>query len=297
MKTCPNPNCKRDNPSSAQFCMSCGTAFVEEENKTQQNPLRIELDEIKNEIKQLKLSFAELRDKPDNSEKETESEQLTKQIEERDETIKTLSGQIDEQKNELSNLNNQLEEEKKKKKGAKGKWGWIFVILWVVSSVFVYVFWDWYTWQKNTVEYLDNTVDELRKSNRTLEKDNNDLREKYDVLSTKYPIIITNVRFERIEDTTNREKRPENTKRQNTTKKVLRISYEGFVDAEVNLQYIWYRNGDYYNSFSGTLPVKTGNHYYDLYRREAIMDNWPYGDYRLEIWCNQVELASKSFYR
>lgn len=295
MRIC--PKCGIETASTANFCLNCGMAFVEEKPQSQDDLFRKELDEVKETIEQLKKTLAALQEKVENTESESEKEQLIKQIDECNKTIKTLLGQIDDQKNEIFTLTNQLEKERKKKKG--GKWGWIFVWLSLVFAFSTIKFWDCYTWEKNRCNRLRDTITELQSKYDTLQMVCGELQGNYDTLRVKYPMIIKSVEIvyntETLKlDSAHTIKQKPNPKKSHN--KVLRISYEGYVDSEVNLLFKWYRNGDCYYSFSETQNIKTGNHVLDIYRRNGIMkDSWPDGSYRLEIWSNGAALAYKSF--
>lgn len=63
MKIC--PQCKHENPSAAKFCMFCSTAFDEEENLSEKDPLRQELDEANSSIALLKQTVSNLQSRLD----------------------------------------------------------------------------------------------------------------------------------------------------------------------------------------------------------------------------------------
>lgn len=189
MKVC--SNCKYENPSTAKFCMACGSLFVEEGPKSETNILKKELDEVKKEIEQLKSSMSEIGRNTEKVDDNDEVLLLRKQIEDGEETIKDLSGLVDKQKNEISNLTNQLKDEVKKKKN--GKWGWLFVALWVVSAFFVFLFWNWYKYENNRGDYLRDAKYDLQKKNDSLQKVFYALQNDYDTLSSKYPMIINKI--------------------------------------------------------------------------------------------------------
>jgi len=61
-KNCINPRCEKEIPSSATFCLFCGTQQVENENLSEEEKQRIEIKEMQETIQLLKnaLSNAQL---------------------------------------------------------------------------------------------------------------------------------------------------------------------------------------------------------------------------------------------
>jgi len=182
-----------------------------------------------------------------------------------------LSGQIETRKNEVSNLTKQLEGERKKKKG--GKWGWIFVLLWLVFAFGVYWYWDCYDNEKNRVYCLRDTIYELEKQNKAL--------------AEKYPLIIKSV------DVVNSNQVEGKSRRSGKT---LKVSYEGYSDAKTKLLFKLYRSGEYFHSFAEIYTINKGNHILEINLKNGFLGNsWPNGNYQIEIWYGDVALASKSF--
>ena len=269
MKEC--PKCKFENPSTAKYCMDCGELFDGEVPKTEQDSLRKELDEVKETIEQLKKSIVVLQENNDNDGNDVEVMQLRQQIETNYKTIKELSGQIETQKKEVSNLTKQLDGERKKKKG--GKWGWIFVLLWLVFAFGVYWYWDCYDNEKNRVYCLRDTIYELEKQNKAL--------------AEKYPLIIKSV------DVVNSNQVEGKSRRSGKT---LKVSYEGYSDAKTKLLFKLYRSGEYFHSFAEIYTINKGNHILEINLKNGFLGNsWPNGNYQIEIWYGDVALASKSF--
>ena len=56
-KTCPNSKCNKENPSSANFCMFCGTAFVSGEELPIEDKLQKKLLDAEKEIERLNKSL------------------------------------------------------------------------------------------------------------------------------------------------------------------------------------------------------------------------------------------------
>lgn len=133
MKVC--PNCNKENPSAANYCMFCRTPLFKQENKPQDNLLKKERDVVMEITEQLKKSMAELQEKLDNAEINDKTiNQLQKQISIRDNTINTLLSQINEQKKESSNLTGQPKKKQNKQKRVKW-WWWIFISLWLIVAL------------------------------------------------------------------------------------------------------------------------------------------------------------------
>lgn len=265
-------NCKRENPSAAKYCMSCGTLLAEEEHLLEASLFRKELDEVKETIELMKKSLAALEGKTDSVEDDNaEIQQLKDQIGARDNTIKTMSNQIETQKNEISNLTKQLEGEKKKKKG--GKWGWVFVVLWLAFAFGVYWYWDCYNYEKSRANWLRETKYELEKQNKAL--------------AEKYPLIIKSV------DIVN-SNQVEGKSRRNG--KTLKVTYEGYSDAKTKLLFKLYRYGEYFHSFAEIYNINKGNHILEINLKNGVLgSSWPNGNYQIEIWYGDVALASKNF--
>lgn len=299
MKVC--PKCKLENPSSAKYCMACGALFVGEVSKTDQDSLREELDEIKETIEQLKKSVSALQEKNVHTENDDKIQQFENEKESDDETIKALSSQIDEDKNEISNLTKQLENERKKKKS--GKWGWIFVSLWVVSLCCVYVFWDCYTCEKSKCDNyrgnnakLEVEIDTLQRAYNALQNDYDTLSADFDLLSTKYPMSINKVEIASVYKNGSIGVYGKDIRCCDFLKP--RISYEGYVDKEIKLTVKWYRCGNnYITSHSESHIVHKGKQVLELDQQKGFQyERWPQGWYEVKIWCNGIMLASDEFY-
>lgn len=289
MKVC--SHCKHENPSAAKFCMACGTLFIEEEPKKDSDILKKELDEVKKEIEQLKISMNEVSCNTEQTDDNAEDLLLQKQIEDSNETIKKLSVQIDKQKNKITYLTKQLEEEKEIKKS--GKWGWIFVSLWLISAIVSFWYWDCYVKQKSMYNHLRDNFAELQKNHDTLQKAYSDLQNSHVSLVAKYPMIVKSVE---IVNTDLDKWKGENKRKREYYRQTLQVSYDGLVDAEIQILFRWYRDDNYYCSFTETQSVKTGNQVMEIYQQDKIMNNkWPIGTYRIEIWSNGVELGAREF--
>jgi len=299
MKEC--PKCKFENPSTAKYCMDCGELFDGEVPKTEQDSLRKELDEVKETIEQLKKSIVVLQENNDNDGNDVEVMQLRQQIETNYKTIKELSGQIETQKKEVSNLTKQLDGERKKKKG--GKWGWIFVLLWLVFAFGVYWYWDCYTYEKSKCDnYRGNNaelkviIDTLQRAYNALQNDYDTLSTDYAILSTKYPMSINKVEIASVYKNGSIGVYGKDISCCDFLKP--RISYEGYVDKEIKLTVKWYRYSDnYITSHSESHIIQKGKHVLELDQQKGVnYDRWPQGWYEIKIWCNGMMLASNEFY-
>ena len=76
------PNCEKENPSAANYCMFCNTQLVEEEQLSEEDKLRKQLAEQKEQMELLKRN------------KELEEEKLKKELQEKEKKLKETPKQV-----------------------------------------------------------------------------------------------------------------------------------------------------------------------------------------------------------
>lgn len=160
MKVC--QKCEKENPSSANFCLSCGKSLTTNTDNKESNA---------NEFKKLKIYDDPIYEESVNQ-------------------INTLKSLSDSLKNELEELkvnqkkeiiakDEQLKELIKKsienKRVSNGNWGWIFVILFVASLLLVYNFYSKYQENQNIISELNIDKEKRKNDNLNVERIQSDL--------------------------------------------------------------------------------------------------------------------------
>ena len=121
------PNCEKESPSAANFCMFCNTQFVEEEQMSEEDKLRKELSDANEVISLQKKHLQTLEDQV----KKHENVKLLAQSQIAAEK-KKCEQIIAEKNSQIVTLTLQVEEGKKH--NSKSSWGWIFLVLCVILS-------------------------------------------------------------------------------------------------------------------------------------------------------------------
>lgn len=312
MKVC--PNCEHENPSSANHCMVCGTLLVDEEQLPEEVRLKKELAEANETIELLKKSLTAIQKKLENTENDDEAQQLKDQIEGYKETIESLQERIDAQKSEITNLTNQLENERKKK---GGKWGWVFVVLFLAAAITAYMIWDdrqylsWY--YSDQIISLKNEVSSLRQEKEDGNSQMNDLRTKYNSLETKYnelknhyPLIIDDIQIANTYYDGEIETDYDGYIYSGRTMYLKpKLTYRGYVDSPKTLKIKWINPDGSLRSGTSSPTGFSQSAEYSIYEGKQTlllfgwggtnMGHWGAGTYRIEIWYGSVMLKSKSF--
>lgn len=313
MKVC--PNCEHENPSTANHCMVCGTLLVDEEQLPEEVRLKKELAEANETIELLKKSLTALQEKLENTENNDEVQPLKNQIEDCNETIESLQGQVDAQKSEISNITNQLENEKKKKKG--GKWGWLFVLLFLAAAIATYIIWDekqsqeWYF--SDQINRFKDEVSSLRqeKENGSVELNNlqtryDGLEAKYNELKNHYPLIIDDIQIANTYYGGEIETDYGGSIYSSRTMYLRpKLSYKGYVDSPQTLKVKWIKPDGFLSTGSSSPPGFSQTVECSVYEGKqtlilsgwggADMGHWGAGTYRIEIWYGSIMLKSKDF--
>ena len=156
------PQCKKENPSSAKYCMHCPTQLVSDEELSTEDKLQKELKDA-NEI--ISLQTKHLQTLENQLKKHDDDAKLLAQSQIAAEKEK-YEQQIAEKNNQNENLILQLEEEKKR--NSKSNWGWIFLVLFVILLfLFVKVYSD--KENKNSrISELEYKIEQLENNNKEL---------------------------------------------------------------------------------------------------------------------------------
>lgn len=312
MKTC--PNCEHENPSSANHCMVCGALLVDEEQIPEEVRLKRELAGANETIELLKKSLATLQEKLESSGFDFDTQQLRDQLETSNGTIESLTGRIDSQNSEISNLKNQLSNARKKK---GGKWGFIFIVLFVAASIIAYMIWD----EKQSLARRDS--EQIRELNNRIaslkrEKDDgiselDDLKSSYNSLVTEfdelkscYPLVISDIQIANVDSDGDIETDFGDYLYSGRTMYLKpQISYKGYAAVARTLKTKWIKP-DGSLSVGASSPIGfSQSAEYSIYEGNQVlvlsgwggadMGHWEAGSYRIEVWCGDVMLKSKTF--
>lgn len=286
--------------------MVCGTMLVDEEQIPEEVRLKRELAGANETIELLKRSLTTLQEKLENSCVGVDAQQLKEQLETSNGTIESLSGQIASQKGEISNLKNQLLIAGKKK---GGKWGFIFVVLFMVAAITAYTIWD----EKQSlarrdseqIKELGNRIASLREEKENDISELNDLQTRYNELEAKfdelkrlYPLIIEDVKIANVYNDGEIETDYGNSLYSSRTMYLKpKISYIGCASAAKTFKVKWIKP-------DGSISISPSAEYYVFEGRQELaltgwggsdMGHWNAGTYQIEIWCGDVALKSKTF--
>lgn len=158
MKTC--PKCKHENPSAARHCMYCGELLDDEENLTENDSLKKELEETNRSIASLKQSFLALQSQMNNSNNSVEINRLVKQIEDNNKAVLSLQKEIETKGDEIAGINAQLITEKNRNKRNKQCCFLLLALLAIVGVFFII--------QSDKLKHKNLSIDNLREKNVVL---------------------------------------------------------------------------------------------------------------------------------
>ena len=132
------PNCEKENPSVANYCMFCNTQLVEEEQLSEEDKLRKELSDANEIILLQKKHLQTLEDsqlKTQDDAKFLAQSQIVEKKEEYEQKIAKENIQYDKPISQLEDV---------KKNESKSNWGWISLVLCVffLLVLFVIVYFD-----------------------------------------------------------------------------------------------------------------------------------------------------------
>lgn len=298
MKTC--PNCNQDNPSKARFCTNCGHS-LDEERLPEELLLRNELSEAKDTIKVLKESLGQ-------------AQQHKKLAEEYKQTIKTLQHEISEKDNNiitLSNTINGLDQSLTQTKNKRGKWGWIFVCLFVLVCLVLGSQLN----KNNNLESHNNVLSEnlavLNKKIQASQEKNTsistelesktlqlqEVTNKYKKLQRIHPVIIKNIDIAFVDGYNEIITDYGYTLYSRNAKFIQpKITYTSTENQSVAFKCKLYFNNKWNNTWNSNRTVSEGENVLTLTKcgRDTYY-NWGTGSYTLEIWVGDVCLKSKNF--
>lgn len=314
MRIC--PKCEEENPSSANHCMFCGALLIEEEQLPVEVVLRKELDEANETIELLKKSLAAIQEMSE-TDNVAEIQMLNDQIENCNGTINALSDRVESQNHTISELNSQLEEEKKKK---GGRWGIIFVLLFIISSILALVNYnDRENYQSLYYDYesryrrLETENADLRKEKESgsselsaLKTKYNELENKHKELANQYPLIIDNIMIGNVYRGGAVETDYGNTLYSSHMMFFSpKLVYRGYADGTKTLKVKWFKpDGSLSYSASSPSGFSQSTDCYIYQGSQTVVlgswgnDNmgfWPSGSYRIEVWYGNLMLKSKTF--
>lgn len=300
MKTC--PRCETENPSKANFCIKCGAALGEA-ILSEDIRLRKDLEAAMATIEVLKKSLASAQKK---LEEVGDGEQ-----------IQSLKDVIDEKNKEVKNLKKKVSELTEALKIAnvpKGRWGWIFVILFLVAvGGGVYLLGD-NSYLRDQLTDLQNSNASVNTINSELQRELEDMRlqlsetnQKLNEIVSIYPLIITDIEIANTYQGGDIETDYGNTLYSYRTMYLKpRIKYIGLLDKNLNFKIKWYdtegklktgSSSPFGYSLSSSQNVYVGDDNELLLPGwgNSSYGHWGAGRYRIEIWIGNVCLKSKSF--
>lgn len=300
MKTC--PRCDLENPSKANFCLACG-APLGDGILSEEIFLKKELEKANATIEVLKKSLASAQRQLENTSNK--------------EQIKSLQTQIDEKNKEIEGRNKKILELVKSledlKSSKKGKWGWFFVVLFlVVTGVTVFLLFerDILLSENNRLDNNNATLitknSDLETQIKAIQSQLNDDGRKMEEIVDVYPLIITNIEIANTYSGGDIETDYGNTLYGDRTMYLKpRIQYKGLKDTRVNFKVKWYNPDGTMRTGSSSPYGCSQSSYHDVYLGENQMvfdgwgnpsyGHWSRGTYRLEIWVGNICLKSKTF--
>jgi cell division protein FtsB len=297
-KTC--PICEHENPSSVNFCGKCGASLADGK-LPDEIILRKELEDAKETIALLKKSLATAWEQIENSNSKNEIQSLQK-------LIATKTNKVSELNAQITKLTTNLIAEQQKTKG--GSWGWLFVVLFIVTGITAIVLCVNFSEAKsdlyNVESNFNSQISALKQKNEDLTIEKSSLLSKFDDLSEKFPLKINRIEFS------------------NVYKNGTTITDFGGTLYSSNIRYLkpkiyftnylkegktfnftinYYNSHGYlqYNTSNGNRP--TSNTYISTTDNSAVLSGWGNENdgtwstdvYTIEIWTNGVCLGSKKF--
>lgn len=300
MKTC--PRCETENPSKANFCIKCG-ASLGEEILSEDIRLRKDLEAATATIEVLKKSLASAQQKLDEVGDGEQIQLLKDEIDEKTKNIKNLKKKVSELTDALKIAN-----------VPKGKWGWIFVILFVAAVGGVFFLLKDNEDLKYSLSSMENSNSAVNDKNSELQRELEDMRlqlsetnQKLNEIVSIYPLIITDIEIANTYQGGDIETDYGNTLYSYRTMYLKpRIKYIGLLDKNLNFKIKWYdtegklKTGSsspfgYSQSSSQNVYVGDDNELLLPGWGNSSYGHWGAGRYRIEIWIGNVCLKSKSF--
>ncbi|KAA6344096.1 hypothetical protein EZS27_008251 [termite gut metagenome] len=173
MKLC--PQCERENPSSANYCMYCRSALTPDEQVDEIDKLHQELSEANTTIQLLKKALA------------TAQEQAEKQPEKIDAIIRSLQAELTDmkqkcseyeeiiaaQKNTNETSSQELADASKGKKNGYKSWIWFFLLSVFILPIFVL---DGPDGEEQEIEWVNHEEESLRRVIEDLRSENGEFK-------------------------------------------------------------------------------------------------------------------------
>jgi cell division protein FtsB len=316
MKLC--PQCERENPSSANYCMYCRSTLTLDEQVDEIDKLHQELNEANATIQLLKKALA------------TAQEQAEKQPEKTDAIIQSLQAELTDmkqkcseyektiaaQKNTTATSSQELTAGSKSKKGRNGYWIF-FLLLSIIALVIVYGYYsNELDSKKQDIDWAYQIQSSLGKENEELKSENKKLKSEIEKLKSEneildkisdYPMIIKSLKVGNMDKDNNVETEAGKTlysatsmylypeieyvglrKRNTTITLYLKLFQNGILSYNSSISPSGYSySRDFYISDSG--KTKFGGWGSD------VKGTWPSGSYRYEIWYNKMCLKAVNF--
>ena len=291
-KNCINPTCEKEIPSNATFCLFCGTQQIESEDLSEEEKLHRELNESIKTIELLKKSLTEAHEKINNVS---------------DESIQLLEKELMAEKKKL--------EANKKKRNSI----WVFFLLVSIAlgitAIYFYTEYDSQKWKTTNIEEQitnlkdmnstnDNELQKLKSEQQNLVNEKGELLQKIDNIATYCPIIIKSLKVANVDYNGNIETDYGKTiYASNSMYLKPQIEYIGLKPQTIMLYQKLYQNGVL--SIGDSSPSGYSTKYELSFSNDGISGlmswgnatkgHWSSGNYRYEIWYNNMCLKAVDF--
>lgn len=299
--------CKTINYSAANHCSVCGNELSDKE-LSEEEKLHIELHEAKMTIHGLNKALAEMQKNAGTSEEAQKiiAEYKAKLTKEKQETSKYAS-LIYEKDKDLTYVSKQMKNIKRRRN--------IWVILLLIICIFLGISLIELNKEIEKKKYSNSSLDEkssfletenssLKQKVSSLEKDKGNLNDIIDSISTYYPIIIKSLKVgNTYKDGTIETDFGNTLYSYNSMFLMPRIEYVGLNNTSITLLLKLYKDGvlslgatslDGYSYDSNINVTYEGVASLSAWGSET-KGNWSAGNYRYEIWYNNICLKTLNF--
>lgn len=317
MKKC--SRCSFENPSKANFCLSCGAALGNE-ILSEEIQLKKKLEEANATIDVLRKSLSIAQQQLENNGSTEELQLLQNQIEEKELKIQNLKDALEKTASDLSETKQELEEiAKLPKKG--GKWGWVFVLLFVAVAILSILLWDNNKGLESSIHAMEernssevsklrDEISEQAESLRQLEEEKGKISKELKELKndiTSIPLIITDIKIANTTYDGDIQTYYGNTLYSSNTMYLQpKIYYKGLQEGNFSFKIKWFnpdgsvRGNSSINGYTYSCSRYVYRNLGQVNELElsgwgnSSRGHWRRGTYRLEIWVGNVCLKSTS---
>jgi hypothetical protein len=301
------PQCQKENPSSANFCMYCQTSLVDNHEMTTIDRLNKELNEAKDTNKLLKKALTEAQKNNNQEELAILQAKLAKEVQSR----KALETSLGSKDKEIAELKTTL---KKKKSNS----AWVFFLITTLALAgAAYYFYDKNETSQSRIEYLtkenNGLSEKFQGTDVELKKVQDEAQsgkiaqQKLSEISTYCPIVIKSLKIGNISKDNSIETDYGKTLYGSSTMYLSpQIEYIGLaINQSITLSIKLYKNGELNRNesisptgytFESSINVsESGKSVLGGWGSDT-KGNWSSGNYRYEIWYGSSCLKAVDFY-